>query len=81
MLLTIWQTIVCRATTLPDELVAAGIPRSNRIDQVYEYGFDIGGPIVKDKLFAWGAYRRNQIDLFTRNFNAFTRSPFRTKRS
>ncbi len=56
----------------PEELIEVGIPRSNRIDQVYEYGFDIGGPIVKDKLFVWGAYRRNQIDLFTRNFNTFT---------
>ncbi|MCI0417216.1 TonB-dependent receptor [bacterium] len=46
--------------------------RSNRIDQVYDWGFDIGGPIVKDRLFAWGAYRRNQIDLFTRSTNPFT---------
>jgi hypothetical protein len=45
---------------------------SNRIDQVYDYGFDIGGPVVKDKLFVWGAYRKNQIDLFTRNINPFT---------
>ena len=56
----------------PDELIELGVFRSNRIDQVYEYGFDIGGPIVKDKLFAWGAYRRNQIDLFTRVTNPFT---------
>jgi len=46
--------------------------KSNRIDQVYDVGFDIGGPIVKDKLFAWGAFRRNQIDLFTRSQNPFT---------
>ncbi len=46
--------------------------KSNRIDQVYEYGLDVGGPVVKDKLFVWGAYRRNQIDLFTRTINPFT---------
>ena len=59
----------------PDEILAnptvnpvTGVPitRSNRIDQVYEYGFDLGGPIVKDKLFAWGSYRKNQVDLVTR---------------
>jgi hypothetical protein len=55
-----------QSTNTPDELEAIGVERSNRIDQVYEYGFDIGGPIIKDSLFAWGAYRKNQIDLFTR---------------
>ena len=59
----------------PDEILenpttnpVTGLPitRSNRIDQVYEYGFDIGGPIVTDRLFVWGSYRKNQVDLFTR---------------
>ena len=61
-----------QSVNTPEELIEAGVERSNRIDQVYEYGFDIGGPIVKDKLFAWGAYRRNQIDLFTRVTDPFT---------
>lgn len=38
---------------------------SNRIDKIHEYGFDIGGPVVKEKLFVWAAFRRNQIDQFT----------------
>ncbi len=48
----------------PDELAAIGA-KSNRLDEVKDYGFDLGGPIIKDKLFAWGAYRKNQIGLVT----------------
>jgi hypothetical protein len=39
--------------------------KSNRLDKVKDYGFDIGGPIIKDKLFAWGAYHKNDIGLIT----------------
>jgi hypothetical protein len=35
----------------------------NRIDQIQDYGVEVGGPIVKDRVWAWGAYGRNQIDL------------------
>lgn len=38
---------------------------SNRTHEINEYGFDFGGPIVKDRLFIWGAYRRNQIEQFS----------------
>jgi hypothetical protein len=68
-----------QADNTPDEVKAVGQNKSNRIDQVYEYGLDIGGPIVKDKLFAWGAYRRNQIDLFTRVVNPFTNQNLQDK--
>ena len=55
-----------QANNTPQELVDEGVDRSNRINEVYEYGLDIGGPIVKDKFFVWGAYRKQQIDLITR---------------
>jgi hypothetical protein len=48
----------------PDELAAIGA-KSNRLDEVKDYGFDIGGPVIKDKLFVWGAYRKNEIGLIT----------------
>jgi carboxypeptidase family protein/TonB-dependent receptor-like protein len=37
----------------------------NAVNQVYEYGGDLGGPIVKDKAWVWGAFRKQNIDAFT----------------
>jgi hypothetical protein len=55
-----------QSNNTPQELVDEGVDRSNRIDEVYEYGLDIGGPVIKDKFFVWGAYRKQQINLITR---------------
>ncbi len=55
-----------QGSNTPAELKAQGVEKSNRINEVYEYGLDIGGPVVKDKFFVWGAYRKQQINLFTR---------------
>ncbi|MGZ8894141.1 MAG: outer membrane beta-barrel protein, partial [Candidatus Aminicenantales bacterium] len=35
----------------------------NSIDQLQDYGAELGGPAVKDILWLWGSYGRNQIDL------------------
>jgi Carboxypeptidase regulatory-like domain/TonB-dependent Receptor Plug Domain len=48
----------------PDELAAIGA-KSNRLDEVKDWGFDLGGPIIKDRFFAWGAYHKNEIGLIT----------------
>jgi carboxypeptidase family protein/TonB-dependent receptor-like protein len=37
----------------------------NRIVKVEDYGAEIGGPIVKDRLWVWGAYAKNDIGLLT----------------
>ncbi|MEO8348527.1 MAG: carboxypeptidase-like regulatory domain-containing protein, partial [Acidobacteriota bacterium] len=55
-----WQS-----TNLPDEAAAQGFRGGNRIDEVQDYGVEVGGPIIKDRLWLWGAYGRNQIDLLT----------------
>lgn len=34
-----------------------------KIKSVQEYGAEVGGPILKDTLWLWGAYGRNQINL------------------
>jgi hypothetical protein len=37
------------------------LPDGNRIDKVEEYGADIGGPLMKDHLWIWGAYGVSDI--------------------
>jgi hypothetical protein len=36
----------------------------NEIDQIQDAGIELGGPIVKDRLWVWGAYSNQTIDLF-----------------
>jgi hypothetical protein len=39
--------------------------KGNRIHQYKDYGFELGGPILKDKLWVWGAAGKTHIDLLT----------------
>ncbi len=57
-----WQS-----DNLSDEARAAGFLQGNKIDQVQDYGIEVGGPLLKDHLWGWFSYGRNQIDLFTPN--------------
>jgi hypothetical protein len=36
----------------------------NPLDYLYDYGFDLGGPIIKDKLWFYGAFRRTEISRY-----------------
>jgi len=45
---------------LPADLVGRNLA-GNRVNQVSDYGGDIGGPIVKNKLWFWGAASKNEI--------------------
>jgi hypothetical protein len=38
--------------------------RADQILQIADYGADFGGPVVKDKLWFWGSYGRNDIRLY-----------------
>lgn len=51
----------------PDELVqqTGGRAISNQLEGIQDYGVEVGGPIVKDRLWLWGGYGRNQIDAIT----------------
>jgi hypothetical protein len=39
--------------------------QGNRIVSVEDYGGEIGGPIVRDRLWIWGAYALTEVDLLT----------------
>src|SRR3954449_6137207 len=39
--------------------------QGNRIVNVYDYGAEVGGPIVKDRLWIWGSYGRQKVHLLT----------------
>jgi hypothetical protein len=41
--------------------------QGNRIDRVVDLGAELGGPIVKDRLWIWGSYAEPRIDLLTIN--------------
>jgi hypothetical protein len=39
--------------------------KGNRTDGYHDYGFDLGGPLLKDSSWIWGAMGRTAIDLLT----------------
>jgi hypothetical protein len=41
------------------------VRQGNRIVTVEDYGAELGGPIVKDRLWVWGAYGLQEVDLLT----------------
>jgi hypothetical protein len=53
------------SSNVPDELAATGVTdkTANHNKQVADYGFDVGGPIVKDKLWFWGSWGKQDIRL------------------
>jgi carboxypeptidase family protein len=38
--------------------------KADHIEQIHDYGIDLGGPIIKDKLWFWGSYGKNDIRLY-----------------
>jgi hypothetical protein len=57
-----------QANNLSDALAATiggTSGKGNRMSQYYDTGFELGGPILKNRLWAWGAYGRTHVDLIT----------------
>ncbi len=54
-----------QARNLTADLRRNGIVDTNKIQQIKDYGFDAGGPVVRDKLWAWGAYGVQDIFVYS----------------
>jgi hypothetical protein len=59
------------STNLPSTLVGdprlGGADKANHTDFIRDWGFDVGGPIVKDRLWFWGSYGKNDIKIIRLN--------------
>src|SRR6478735_162053 len=53
---------------VPDELAATGITHatSDHNKQISDYGFDVGGPIIRDKAWFYGSYSIQDVRLVRR---------------
>jgi hypothetical protein len=52
-------------SNVPDELLALGVTpeTADHNDQISDYGFDLGGPIVRDRAWVWGSWTQQDIRL------------------
>jgi hypothetical protein len=57
-----WQDKTAHVDLAPGQ---PSFNQGNRIVTVKDYGAEIGGPIVKDRLWIWGSYGRQKVDLLT----------------
>ena len=54
-----------QTTNMTPELLAQGVLDTNKIVQVKDFGFNVGGPVIKDKVWFWGSYGVQDIFVFT----------------
>ncbi len=68
------------AENVPEELVAAGVTpeTADHNDQISDYGFDVGGPIVRDKAWIWGSWTQQDIRLVRAAGNLVDRTILKT---
>jgi hypothetical protein len=64
-----------QGTNVDAALVKQNFIASNQADTNWEFGGDFGGPVMKDKAWAWGAYRYQHIANFTSSLLVHDSSP------
>ena len=52
-----------QSTTSPPELRAQGAGSGNPLKNIKDYGVEVGGPIMKNKAWFWGAYGKQDIEV------------------
>lgn len=58
-----WQ-----ADNITEDLIDQGVTHGNPLDYYLDYSFNIGGPIIKDKLWFWGLRSLQKIHRFVEGF-------------
>lgn len=53
-----------QADNLTDALKAEGLTGVNRVNTIKDYGFNLGGPLIKDKAWFWGSYGIQDIKTY-----------------
>lgn len=65
---TYWEGQSLQSSNLPSDLAASlggATGKGNRTDEYLDSSVDVGGPIVKDRLWAWGTFGRTDINNIT----------------
>ncbi|HEX3553362.1 MAG TPA: TonB-dependent receptor [Thermoanaerobaculia bacterium] len=62
---TLSQLQQFQAGILTNGVPVPSFKQGNRIVSVRDYGAELGGPIVKDRLWIWGSYGRQKVSLLT----------------
>ena len=67
-----------QSSNLPEELTKLAVPvtdaTSDHITKSTDYGFDLGGPLVRNRAWFYGSYSRQDVGLFRRTTNAIDRT-------
>ncbi len=53
------------STNTPEELTKQTPGGGNQVNQLQDYGIEVGGPVIKDMLWLWGSANQNYINLQT----------------
>ena len=65
-----WEPNSLQSVNISPDLAAAlgdTTGTGNRVDKLRDYGFDLGGPLLKDQAWVWGALGQNDVNLLTLN--------------
>ena len=65
-----WEDDSLQSVNISPELASAlgdTTGKGNRTDKYRDWGFDLGGPLLKDQIWVWGSMGRTDVNLLTLN--------------